>query len=69
MTVTPDKIARVTARFRQTRAEIDLLPNSEAKSKALAALERAAVSSLPAFARGCRNDDRQMRAPIRAAGN
>jgi hypothetical protein len=50
MTVTPDKIARVTARFRQTRAEIDLLPNSEAKSKALAALERAAVE----FATGVR---------------
>ena len=43
MTSTPNKIVEVARHFRETRAEIDRLPDSEAKSKALAALERAVV--------------------------
>jgi hypothetical protein len=50
MTNSADKIADATKRLRETRADIDRLPPSPAKDKALAELARVVTD----FARGVR---------------
>ena len=50
MTASADKIAATTRHLRETRAEIERAPAGEAKTKALAALDRTVTD----FARGVR---------------